>query len=71
MDVEKPKRCQKEGCKHKLTLSSFPCKCKKYFCGQHRYEAEHECSFNYQEEQKKQLNLFMSSPVLKAKVEIL
>jgi hypothetical protein len=44
----KPKRCQHEGCKTKLVLSDFVCRCKNYYCSSHRYSDIHKCSFDYQ-----------------------
>lgn len=42
-----PKRCQFRDCKKKLPLTKFMCKCEKYFCDIHRYQSEHDCTFNY------------------------
>lgn len=66
-----PKRCQKEDCKCKLTLTSFPCRCEKYFCEKHRYSADHACTYDYKAEHKKELNKYMSSPVIQAKVQVI
>ena len=66
-----PKRCEKEDCKCKLTLTSFPCKCQKYFCQKHQHSEEHQCSYDYRAEQKKELNKYMSSPVISAKIGII
>jgi len=44
----KPKRCQHDGCKTKLNLSDFACRCKNYYCSPHRYSDIHKCSFDYQ-----------------------
>ena len=49
------RRCEFEGCRKKLALSDFPCRCKKTFCPNHRYESEHACIFDYQKEAKVQL----------------
>jgi hypothetical protein len=68
---EIPKRCQFDSCKHKLGLTSFACRCGKYYCPTHRVAEDHQCSHNYNEEQKKLLLKFMSSPVIAPKVEIL
>ncbi len=66
-----PKRCQKEGCKCKLTLTSFPCRCEKYFCNQHRFSGDHACTYDYKKEHTKELNKYLSSPVIAAKVAII
>jgi predicted nucleic acid binding AN1-type Zn finger protein len=69
--MERPSKCQKDGCKKKLTLTSIQCKCKKYFCPTHRYEQEHACEFDYKAEQKANLNRYLSTPIIAAKVEII
>ena len=44
----KPKsRCAHPGCRVKLTLMRFSCKCNKDFCLQHRYPDVHNCSVDY------------------------
>ena len=43
----KPKRCQHEGCKVKLMLADFPCRCKSFYCSQHRFAENHKCTFDY------------------------
>lgn len=43
----KPKRCQHESCKVKLLLSDFACRCKSFYCSQHRFAETHKCSFDY------------------------
>jgi hypothetical protein len=43
----RPKRCQHDGCKMKLMLIDFPCKCNKIYCSQHRYSESHDCSYDY------------------------
>ena len=52
--------CQFESCKRKLSLAvAFyaTCKCKKQLCEIHRPAEMHKCSFNYfQENQKNMMN---------------
>lgn len=43
----KPKRCQYEGCKVKLMLADFACRCKSFYCSQHRFAELHKCTFDY------------------------
>ena len=43
----KPKRCQGIGCKAKIGLTSFICKCEGWYCGMHRHAENHSCSFDY------------------------
>lgn len=69
MESTVPSRCQKEGCKKKLTLTSVSCKCKKFYCMSHRYETEHGCTFDYRNEQTKLLNKYMSTPIVSQKLE--
>lgn len=45
--VERPKRCQNEACNTKLKLTDHMCKCKGYYCMQHRYSEAHKCTFDY------------------------
>lgn len=42
-------------CKKKIKVSSYPCKCEKYFCKLHLPETEHNCKYNYKDENKKLL----------------
>ena len=64
-------RCEAEGCKKKLSLIPFQCKCKKNFCDIHRYPEEHMCSFDFKESAKQILLKTMSSPVIGTKVEVI
>ena len=45
--VEKPKRCQHDGCKVKLMLADFACRCSGFYCSSHRFSEAHKCSFDY------------------------
>lgn len=71
MAAEVPSRCQHPQCRVKLTLASVSCKCKMYFCSKHRYESEHGCTFDYKADGKKELQRYMSTPVVAQKVEII
>tara|TARA_B100000035_G_scaffold224704_1_gene193185 strand:- start:1117 stop:1422 length:306 start_codon:yes stop_codon:yes gene_type:complete len=42
-------------CKKRLGFIGIKCKCGQYFCGHHRYASEHNCDWNYQDENKTQL----------------
>ena len=46
-EASKPKRCQHDGCKVKLMLADFACRCKSFYCSQHRFAESHNCSFDY------------------------
>jgi hypothetical protein len=63
-----PKRCMKEGCKCKLSLTDYPCRCQKYFCPQHRLSESHECTFDYKSFSKEILLKTLSTPIIAAKV---
>lgn len=65
----RPKRCCAEGCKKKLALTDFPCKCGKIHCSTHRASEAHSCSYDYKEAAKKQLLKTMSSAVVAKKVD--
>jgi len=43
----RPKRCQHDGCKVKLMLADFACRCKSFYCSQHRASEVHKCSYDY------------------------
>ena len=55
----KPKRCMCEGCKTKLSLIDFACKCHGWYCSMHRHAESHSCTFDFkakgQESLEKQL----------------
>lgn len=42
-------------CKKKVGLLGFPCRCEYVFCGEHRFEDQHECDFDFKIEGLKQL----------------
>ena len=50
-----PKRCCAEGCKKKLSLTDFPCKCGKIHCPSHRPSELHQCTYNYRDSQTNEL----------------
>jgi len=41
------RRCGASGCKKKLALTDFPCKCSTKFCSAHRLPEEHSCTFDF------------------------
>ncbi|XP_023333593.1 dentin sialophosphoprotein isoform X2 [Eurytemora carolleeae] len=45
-------KCSTTKCRKKLGLTSYPCRCLKYFCSNHISSSEHECEYNYHEEAK-------------------
>ena len=50
-------------CNKKLGLVSFSCRCGENFCAVHRYSDSHNCSYDFQEEQKRKLSLDMPKVV--------
>ncbi|CAL0326155.1 unnamed protein product [Lupinus luteus] len=38
-------RCS--GCRRKVGLTGFRCRCGEVFCGEHRYSDRHDCSYDY------------------------
>lgn len=67
----KKPRCMFEGCKRKLGIIQFSCRCEKVFCEQHRGYDLHDCTFDYKAEGKKELLKYMSSPVISSKVAVI
>lgn len=51
----KPKRCQMEGCKKKLLITAYDCRCEKRFCNLHSSAESHNCSFDYKAFYRKNL----------------
>jgi len=45
-------RCNHKGCKKKLTLTDFKCKCNKKFCPKHRLPEQHNCNFDFKKYNK-------------------
>jgi len=52
---QKPKRCQMEGCKKKLPITAYDCRCEKRFCNLHSSAESHNCSFDYKAFYRKNL----------------
>jgi AN1-type zinc finger and ubiquitin domain-containing protein 1 len=66
-----PKRCTLEGCRCKIKLTDFPCRCGKYFCSQHRVAESHMCSYDYKQSHKDFLLKTMSTAVVAQKVGVI
>jgi len=64
----KSKKCF--GCKHKLKLISYDCKCEHKFCINCLTPETHNCKFNYVEEQKKKLGTQLIK-VIKPKIQVI
>ena len=65
----KKNRCAVSGCKRKLTLTDFPCRCGKIHCPTHRFSDDHGCTYDYKKDAKQELLKTMSSAVVGVKVE--
>jgi predicted nucleic acid binding AN1-type Zn finger protein len=66
-----PKRCQCNDCRMKLNLTTYPCRCGKYFCSSHRYSEDHNCTYDFKAHAKKELLKTMSTPIIAGKVGII
>jgi predicted nucleic acid binding AN1-type Zn finger protein len=62
-------RCTHPSCKKKLGLLGFKCKCEADFCANHRAPEVHDCKYDFQEDQKKNLLKYMSTAIVAQKVE--
>tara|TARA_X000000368_G_scaffold412794_1_gene399749 strand:+ start:765 stop:998 length:234 start_codon:yes stop_codon:yes gene_type:complete len=54
---ETENNCNYEGCKKKIKLTDFPCKCKQYYCKIHKFPNLHNCNYDYKEIFKKKLKI--------------
>ena len=52
---KKPKRCQMEGCRKKLPITAYDCRCEKRFCTLHQCAESHNCTFDYKTFHRKKL----------------
>ncbi len=66
-----PKRCNKEGCRCKLKLTDFPCRCGKYFCSEHKLSEYHGCTFDYKAMNKEFLLKTLSTPIVAEKLTMI
>lgn len=65
---EKKKRCAE--CHKKLGLMIFTCKCGGDFCGAHRNNMDHACTYDFQESSKQALSTMLVK-VVHQKVELI
>lgn len=68
--VKPPKRCMAGECRVRLGLTAFACRCGGYYCGAHRFDEAHACSYDYKAEQQALLSSQMVKVVGK-KVDII
>lgn len=57
-------RCSGEGCRRKLGLMGFRCRCGDMFCSEHRYTDRHDCSYDYKAAGREAIT--RENPVVKA-----
>ncbi|KAF7836019.1 zinc finger A20 and AN1 domain-containing stress-associated protein 5-like [Senna tora] len=55
-------RCS--GCRRKVGLTGFRCRCGELFCSQHRYSDRHDCSYDYKTAGREAIA--RENPVIKA-----
>ncbi|XP_019157300.1 PREDICTED: zinc finger A20 and AN1 domain-containing stress-associated protein 5-like [Ipomoea nil] len=55
-------RCS--GCRRKVGLTGFRCRCGELFCGEHRYSDRHDCSYDYKAAGRE--TIARENPVVKA-----
>ncbi|KAK1382753.1 Zinc finger A20 and AN1 domain-containing stress-associated protein 5 [Heracleum sosnowskyi] len=55
-------RCS--GCRRKVGLTGFQCRCGKLLCSEHRYSDRHECSYDYKAAGRE--TIARENPVVKA-----
>ncbi|EYC13968.1 AN1-like Zinc finger [Ancylostoma duodenale] len=51
--VKKANRCQV--CKKRVGLTGFTCRCGGLYCGDHRYDQAHNCSFDYKTMEREEI----------------
>ncbi len=44
--VKKKNNCFLKGCRKKIKLTDYPCKCKHIYCSKHRLPETHDCNWN-------------------------
>lgn len=64
-------RCSFTNCKRKLPLTAITCRCNLQFCDNHRMPEDHECSYDYKAEGRKQMEKQLSTIVFTKKELIL
>ena len=65
----KAKRCCAEGCKKKLSLTDFACRCGKTHCSLHRQAELHACSYDYKQDGLKILEKQLGEAVVAKKLD--
>ncbi|KAF3776024.1 Zinc finger A20 and AN1 domain-containing stress-associated protein 5 [Nymphaea thermarum] len=60
--ARRPNRCF--GCRKRVGLTGFRCRCGELFCGEHRYSDRHECKFDYKAAGREEIA--RANPVVRA-----
>ena len=66
--MDKPTRCCFDGCKKKIKITDFKCRCEKYYCLTHSHPEIHHCKYNYKsdlEKDKIKLDLCVAKKIIK------
>jgi predicted nucleic acid binding AN1-type Zn finger protein len=53
-EIKKNNICAFQNCNKKIKITDFACKCEKYYCKYHKDPLNHDCSYNYKENNNKQ-----------------
>lgn len=58
-------KCNYEGCLKKIKITDFPCKCKKFYCKNHKLPNLHNCNYDYKEicKRKTEINRLKCSSI--------
>tara|TARA_Y100000590_G_scaffold1649_1_gene2083 strand:+ start:31978 stop:32190 length:213 start_codon:yes stop_codon:yes gene_type:complete len=52
MESKKKTRCAFNGCKKKIGLLGFECKCGNIYCSKHRHAEDHECTYDHKSKER-------------------
>ena len=53
-EIKKNNICAFQNCNKKIKITDFACKCENYYCKYHKDPLNHNCSYNYKENNNKQ-----------------
>ena len=62
-------RCGYEGCKKKITLTDFACRCGETHCSMHRAAEVHNCTYDYKKDHRNILLKTMEVAIVANKVD--
>ena len=61
-------KCAVEGCKNKIRITDYKCKCGNLYCASHIFFTSHDCTFDYKQKTKDTLQQTMPQ-IIASKVE--